>query len=231
MDDSGNKRKYERLPYNEKILINNSLEATCHDISLGGVFVYTTRALLPGSTVRVTFPQENLHLMATVQVIPSMGGLGLQFHKLDEEHMGQLIKFLKKITSSITIRKDKPTVLLVEDSESVRRLAKAKLSGEGIHVLEAVDGAEALKLVKAHKINAIVLDLNLDKMDGFKLLSYFKSEAAYRDIPVIVYSSRFSSEDQSRVYEAGAEVFLPKMTTSPVKLLATVKSVLRKYAA
>lgn len=220
-------RKHKRVPYNEKVLINNSLEVQCYDISEGGLFLHLHKALLPGSTVTVTFPETGLTVMALVQKIEE-SGVGLEFTNLSPVQQEGVREFVTRAETAQSLRKTKPTVLMVEDSESVRRLNKARLVTEGYSVIEAEDGIAALKILGSEKPDVILLDLHMEKMDGYKVMAFLKQNPALKDIPVIVFSSKFSAEEQSRVFEAGAAEFLPKMTTPPHKLVAIIKNILGK---
>ncbi len=220
-------RKHKRVPYNEKVLINESLEAFCNDISEGGLFIRISKALLPGSIVSVTFPETGLKVSALVQKADAEG-VGLQFTSLKPEHLEGIRAVIKHAETAQSLRKSKPTVLMVEDSENVRRLNKSRLVSEGFSVIEATDGMDALKILGTQTPDIILLDLHMEKMDGYKVMSFLKQNPNLKDIPVIVFSSKFSSEEQSKVFEAGATEFLPKMTTPPAKLVGIIKNILGK---
>jgi len=220
-------RKFKRVAFNDKVLINKSLEVMCLDISEGGLYVHLHRALLPGSTVRVTFPETGLTVAAIVQKV-DQSGVGLQFTGLTPEQMEGVRDVIRRAETAQSIKKARPTVLMVEDSESVRRLNKGKLVTEGFNVIEAADGMDAIKILSMQKPDIVLLDLHMEKMDGYKVMGFMKQNPATRDIPVIVFSSKFSAEEQAKVFAAGATEFLPKMTTPPAKLAQIVKNILGK---
>ncbi len=219
-------RKYKRIPYNETLLVNNSLEVICHDISEGGLFIQLNRSLLPGSIVSITFSGKVKKFMAVVQAVPETGGLGLMFTDMDEVRKAEMRELLEMAETANSLKGTKPLVLMVEDSSSVRKMNKTLLIREGFSVLEAADGMDALRLLGTEKPNVVLLDLHMEKMDGYKVLAYLKQNEKLKDIPVIVFSSKFSSEEQERVYDAGAAEFLPKMTTPPNKLLGIIKNLI-----
>jgi CheY-like chemotaxis protein len=225
--DQSDKRQSKRVPYSEKVLINNSLPVQCHDVSEGGLFVHLTRALLPGSTVKVDFPETGLSVMALVQAVTE-SGVGLMFTKLTPGQTKGLGEIIRRAEAAQSVRKTKPSVLMVEDSENVRRLNKTRLLAEGFSVLEAADGVAAMKILGTEMPDVILLDLHMEKMDGYKVMSFLKQNEKLRDIPVVVLSSKFSAEEQSKVYAAGATEFLPKMTTSPIKLVTMIKNLIGK---
>ncbi len=219
-------RKHRRIPYNETVFINNSLKVLCNDISEGGVFVHLHRALLPGSMVSVTFPGCPHKFMATVQAVPEGGGVALMFTNMDETRKAAIREVIAQAEVLQEVGRSKPTILMVEDSESVRRLNKVKLVEEGFNVIEAEDGMAAMKILNTQVPTVILLDIHMEPVDGYKVLRFIKTNPRLKDIPVIVFSSRFSAEEQAKVLQAGAVEFLPKMTTPPVKLLAIIKRLL-----
>ena len=79
-------------------------------------------------------------------------------------------------------------VLVVDDDESTRRLLRFELEPYGLEVIEAPDGARALAIARAQRIDAIILDVVMPRMDGWSTLRALKDAEATRDIPVLVYS-------------------------------------------
>jgi CheY-like chemotaxis protein len=79
-------------------------------------------------------------------------------------------------------------VLVVDDDESTRRLLRFELEPYGLEVLEAADGPRALAIAGAQRIDAIILDVVMPRVDGWSTLRALKSAEATRDIPVLVHS-------------------------------------------
>jgi two-component system alkaline phosphatase synthesis response regulator PhoP len=128
--------------------------------------------------------------------------------------------------------KKKKKILIVEDDPDFVAPIKLVLESENYRVDVASDGVQALEKVKAEKPNLIILDIVMDKKDGFQVCSELKGNREYSDIPVIVVtaiSQQWSSTNLSR--EMGlnleAEDFLQK-PVDPAKLLQLVKKYLGK---
>ncbi len=68
----------------------------------------------------------------------------------------------------------------------------------------------------------------MEKMDGYKLLSFIKQIDNLKDIPVLVFSSKYSDEEKEKVFAAGATEFLHKTKTTPSKLVSVIKGLLEK---
>jgi PAS domain S-box-containing protein len=98
-------------------------------------------------------------------------------------------------------------VLVVDDDPLIHQLLKAELEREGVHVLLASDGVEALKLSRENQPTAIVLDMYLPKLDGWSVLAELKSDPALARIPVIIISVE---EQRSRGFSLGACEYLVK---------------------
>ena len=101
-------------------------------------------------------------------------------------------------------------VLLVDDEDSLRKVVKDLLERDGYVVSEARDGVQALDQVDRVGPDIIVLDLNMPGLDGYGVLSHLRSRPATADIPVIVLTAKSDEDNEVRVFELGADDFLPK---------------------
>ena len=88
--------------------------------------------------------------------------------------------------SVLSAANGRPTVLVVDDDASVRGLLSKTLEKEGYRIIAAGNGVEALALARAHRPQAITLDVLMPQMDGWRTLKEFKADAELRDIPVIM---------------------------------------------
>ncbi len=226
------RRKRNRVYCSGDILINGE-PCKAIDVSDGGLYVYTRglcNSIKQRSMVEVTFPLRNntdFTVKAIVKHKHTDVGMGLKFVDLDAEQK----KILTKIIESAARQAEKTIVkrqiiLLIEDNRMTREMYKSRLYMEGFSVIEARDGLEAIEALKTSRPALIVFDLNMEKIDGLKVLLILKASRRWRDIPVIVFSAHVTKEVVDKVVAAGADEFLPKMITSPRKLAATVKSVL-----
>jgi Tfp pilus assembly pilus retraction ATPase PilT/ActR/RegA family two-component response regulator len=103
-----------------------------------------------------------------------------------------------------------PRILLVEDEEPLRRVMKDLLERDGFVIFEAGDGIQAVDQVDRLKPDAVVLDLNLPRMDGFGVLKHLRSRAETLKLPVIVLTAKGDEESEVRVFQAGATDYLTK---------------------
>ena len=101
-------------------------------------------------------------------------------------------------------------VLLVDDEDSLRKVIKDLLERDGYDVSEARDGVQALDQVDRVGPDIIVLDLNLPGLDGYGVLSHLRSRPATAGIPVIVLTAKGDEDNEVRVFELGADDFLPE---------------------
>lgn len=103
-----------------------------------------------------------------------------------------------------------PRILLVEDEEPLRRVMKDLLERDGFVIFEAGDGIQAVDQVDRLKPDAVVLDLNLPRMDGFGVLKHLRARAETQKLPVIVLTAKGDEESEVRVFQAGATDYLTK---------------------
>ncbi len=107
-------------------------------------------------------------------------------------------------------RKGQHTVLLVEDEEPLRRVLRDLLERDGFTVVEAADGMAALDEIDRSPPDAVVLDLNLPRLDGYGVLARLRSRAATAHLPVIVLTAKADEDNEVRVFQSGANDFLTK---------------------
>lgn len=221
-------RREVRYPFPYNILINGKILVKGIDISIGGLYVHTGRAFDRGRIVDISIPDYNFMIKARIQHSQPSVGMGLKFLAVNES----LKKKLRLLIQSIDANsgglqlKSKPEVLLIDDNASGRRINRSKLNLEGFKVIDVGSGTEAIKAMSDHTPNVIVCDIHMEGMDGLKLLSLIRSTPKWSRIPVIMISSTASVDIIDKVFEAGADEFLAKSTTSPAKLAEHVRGIL-----
>lgn len=120
------------------------------------------------------------------------------------------------------------TVLVVDDSFTTRTLEKSILEAQGYRVLLAVDGVDALSVLRSGEalVDLVVADIEMPKMDGFSLLQAIKADAGLAALPVVLMTSRNDPEDIRRGMDLGAEAYITKQKFDQRELLATISRVL-----
>lgn len=116
------------------------------------------------------------------------------------------------------------TILVVDDELLIRNVIKEYLLNEGYKVLEAKDGFDALRVISDNKVDLIVLDIMMPKMDGFTCLSEIRKT---KNIPVIMLSARKEETDKLNSFDLGVDDYVTK-PFSPKELVARVKAHLKR---
>lgn len=101
-------------------------------------------------------------------------------------------------------------VLVVDDSLSVRKYASLILEGNGIEVIAAANGQEALEMLDTEKVDFILTDLEMPVMHGYELLGELKRRDALSSIPVVVITSRAGEQHREKALNIGANGYLVK---------------------
>lgn len=102
------------------------------------------------------------------------------------------------------------TILVAEDSETIRRFIAMSLKLAGFEVITAVDGMDALEKLPLQKIDLLVTDLNMPNVDGFELIKSIRENPEYKELPIIILSSLGKEEDIKKGFEVGADSYLIK---------------------
>lgn len=120
-----------------------------------------------------------------------------------------------------------PCVLVVEDESAQREVLQYNLEAEGFRVAMAVNGDEALLMVKEEKPDLIVLDWMLPNVSGIEICRRVKANPETRNIPIIMLSARSEETDRVRGLETGADDYVVK-PYSVVELMARLRTQLRR---
>lgn len=118
------------------------------------------------------------------------------------------------------------TILVVDDSASVRQVVGIALRGAGYEVIEGVDGADALKKLDGRKIHLIISDVNMPNMDGITFVREAKKLPAYKFTPIIMLTTESDETKKRAGQEAGAKAWVVKPFQPPQMLAAVSKLVL-----
>lgn len=103
-----------------------------------------------------------------------------------------------------------PVVLLCDDEEMNRKIASKILFKEGMHVIEAHNGQEALDILATTKIDVILMDLMMPTMDGYEATQFIKKSEEYSNIPLIVISAISDKQAIMKALEFGADDYITK---------------------
>ena len=106
-------------------------------------------------------------------------------------------------------------VLVVDDDEDLRILARKALVQGGHEVWEAAGGTEALRLLESRTPDLVLLDLNMPAPDGSEVLRVIRSRERTRSLPVVVLTAHGDEQSARTSFELGATDFLPKPFTPP----------------
>ena len=102
------------------------------------------------------------------------------------------------------------TIMIVDDSASMRRVVGIALKGAGYDVLEGCDGKDALAKLTGQKVHMIISDVNMPVMDGIAFLKAVKQMPAYKFTPVIMLTTESAEEKKREGQAAGARAWVVK---------------------
>jgi two-component system, chemotaxis family, chemotaxis protein CheY len=117
------------------------------------------------------------------------------------------------------------TILIVDDSASVRQVVGIALRGAGYEVIEGVDGADGLTKLDGKKIHLIISDVNMPRMDGITFVKEAKKLPAYRFTPIIILTTESQEAKKREGQAAGAKAWVVK-PFQPAQMLAAVSKLI-----
>jgi chemosensory pili system protein ChpA (sensor histidine kinase/response regulator) len=107
-------------------------------------------------------------------------------------------------------RDDRIFAMVVDDSITVRRVTQRLLERNGMRVVTAKDGVDAMALLQEHTPDVILLDIEMPRMDGYEVASHVRNDPRLADIPIIMITSRAGDKHRSRAIELGVDDYLGK---------------------
>ncbi|HSG44213.1 MAG TPA: response regulator [Anaerolineales bacterium] len=105
---------------------------------------------------------------------------------------------------------EKGTILSVEDNPDNRMLVRRILLSEDYNLLEAVNAAEALEVLKTAKPDLILMDINMPDMDGYTLTAKIKKMPGFERMPILALTANVMRGDKEKVLEAGCDGYIQK---------------------
>ncbi|OPX62969.1 MULTISPECIES: response regulator [unclassified Methanoregula] len=123
---------------------------------------------------------------------------------------------------------DLRTILVVEDSVTSRALLQTILERAGYFVRTAVDGMEALAMLKEHEFDMVVSDVDMPRMSGFTLTEKIRADARMSALPVVLVTSLDSAEDQKHGITVGADAYIRKTSFEKSQLLSVIRNLLER---
>ncbi len=117
-------------------------------------------------------------------------------------------------------------ILTVDDSASMRQMVAFTLKGAGYEVVEAIDGEDALEKAKTGRVDLVLTDVNMPRMDGITLVRELRALPNYKFTPILLLTTESGADKKGEGKSAGATGWLVK-PFNPEQLLATLKKVLR----
>jgi len=116
-------------------------------------------------------------------------------------------------------------ILIADDESNIRNVLEFSLQAEGLDVIEAASGDEALKLATAELPDLVILDVMMPGMGGVEVCRLLKADPRTARIPVVLLTARTQSEDRRAGLAAGAERYITK-PFSPHKVVSVVAELL-----
>ena len=117
------------------------------------------------------------------------------------------------------------TILIVDDSPTIRRMVRASLGSLSATFVEAGSGLAAIEALALNEVSAMVLDLNMPDMHGLDVLRFVRSQRQYSDVPVLVLTTRGDADSRATAVAAGASAYMTKPFSAPA-LAAALKDLL-----
>jgi len=118
------------------------------------------------------------------------------------------------------------TIMIVDDSASLRQVVGIALKGAGYDIIEACDGKDALSKLNGVKIHLVISDVNMPNMDGITFLKELKKLPTYKFTPVIMLTTESQAEKKAEGQAAGAKAWVIKPFQPQTMISAVAKLIM-----
>ena len=229
--DGARKRKNKRILIMQELAIDGKPMGQAIDLSMDGMYIATRAKFVKDAvlTLRFELEQHPIETQARVMYQHEGIGLGVRFVSLKPRDAEQIRAHIEKVSTArhVQPKTKRKQILVIDDTNFYQTVYQNRLLSEGYAVLVARNGLEGLKILMTERPDLILLDLIMEGMDGYKVLQIINSEPDLRDIPVVVFSVRGTTEEVSRAIALGAADYLVKATTTPHQVMEKIKQVFR----
>jgi chemosensory pili system protein ChpA (sensor histidine kinase/response regulator) len=124
--------------------------------------------------------------------------------------------------------REKIFAMVVDDSITVRRVTQRLLERFGMRIITAKDGVDALALLQENLPDVMLLDIEMPRMDGYELASRMRADDRFKDIPIIMITSRTGEKHRNRAMEIGVNRYLGK-PYQEAELIETIQTLVGRF--
>ncbi|HUI13172.1 MAG TPA: response regulator [Xanthobacteraceae bacterium] len=115
-------------------------------------------------------------------------------------------------------------ILTIDDSKTMRDMLMLTLAEAGFDVLQAVDGQDGLDVLVNERVDVVITDINMPRMDGYEVIRQLRSKPEHKDTPILVLTTESEADKRNLAREAGATGWMVK-PFDPDRLVETVRKV------
>jgi len=127
--------------------------------------------------------------------------------RMDIAHHAAPLQSLREVSERAAVE---PTVMVVDDSITVRKVTERFLRRHHMNAITAKDGVDALAVLQDHIPDVMLLDIEMPRMDGYELATYMRNDERFRHIPIIMITSRTGEKHRQRALQIGVDRYLGK---------------------
>lgn len=115
-------------------------------------------------------------------------------------------------------------ILTIDDSKTIRDMLLLTLNEAGFEVLQAVDGRDGLDVLDRERVDVVITDINMPRMDGYEVIRQMRKNASHKSTPILVLTTESEAAKRNMARDAGATGWMVK-PFDPDRLVATVNKV------
>ena len=218
----------KRALVKKDVMINDMVKGCAFDVSVDGMYIHTPETHFKENeqlTLSFDIDGKNADIKASVRHVDPGFGIGVKFLNMSPDMQTDINKFLNSALNS-TAKTSHRVALLIISQEKPRNVYKLKLQQEGLFVLEASNGKDAIKFLRLSAPDIVIIDMQIEGISAVKIIQYIRNTEEMENVPVIALSTRYLSEEVDQTVALGVSEYLVKATTSPNILCSKVNKIL-----
>ena len=196
------------------------------DLVMPGIDGVTTTRL-----IKASFPQVHIVLLTMHDVAEyrqAAQEAGASAYVVKAEMYDCLEEVIANLMESLPLEvADMPKILIVDDSQTMRKMVKASLNPLKATFGEASSGLDAIEKLALQPYDLMTLDINMPDMHGLEVAQFVRGHSAYKELPILVLSTRDDEGTQQAARMAGVDGFMNK-PFDPKELCAKVQEMLHR---
>lgn len=173
------------------------------------IIVFTGKSLSQPEEFKIKKYADTIVLKTANSYQRILDEVSLFLHLVQKQQLKKSVPDFERSVLKENVLKDKSVLLADDDVRNIYSMSKV-LEKYQMNVIPAMDGKEALKLIKSNRVDVVLMDMMMPEMDGYESIRAMRANPSYKNIPIIAVTAKAMSGDREKCIAAGASDYISK---------------------